>query len=134
MIASRTFSQPRKIGGKVKKNLRLGTLAAKLSDRAIFEVKLFCWGAVGEAGLLLASSNPRPSHQPYPSPLDPPPIIIHPAKSMRVLCTLSSSPNSVYPPNPGGGLKFVDLQPCWLVRLTLRFGELDIEVTTHYHW
>ena len=31
--------------------------------------------------------------------------------------------------NPGGELKFVDLQPYWLVGLPFRFGEQDIEVS-----
>ena len=75
------------------------------------------------AGLLLGSSNPHPSHWPLSFPLDPPPIIIHPANPIHVLWTLSSYPNSHHPPNPtnpGGGLKFVDLHPFWLVGLTFR--------------
>ena len=74
------------------------------------------------AGLLLGSSNSRPSHWPLSFPLDPPPIIIHLAY-IHVLWTLSSFPNSHHPPNltnPGGGLKFVDLRPFWLVGLTFR--------------
>ena len=85
---------------------------------------------------IFESSNPRPSHRPYPFPLDPPPIIIHPAKPIHARWTVFSSPNSDHPPNPmnpGRGLKFDDLQPFWLVELTLKFGELDIEVTAHYH-
>ena len=70
------------------------------------------WSPYCEAGLLLGSSNPHPSHWPLSFPLDPLLIIIHLANPIHVLWTLSSSPNSHHPPNPtnpGGGLKFVDL-------------------------
>ena len=76
-----------------------------------------------EAGLLLGSSNPHPSYWPLSFPLDPPPIIIHPANPKRVLWTLSPSPNSHHPPNPtnpGRALRFVDLHPFWQVGLTFR--------------
>ena len=56
---------------------------------------------------LIASSNPHPFHRPYPSLLDSPPTIIHPAIPIYVLWTFSSSPNSDHPANaqnPGGGL------------------------------
>ena len=46
------------------------------------------------AGLLLGSSNPHPSHSALSFLLDSPPIIIHPAYSIHVLWTLSSSHNS----------------------------------------
>ena len=61
----------------------------------------------GLAGRFLASTNSLPSHQAYPSPLDPPPIIIYPANPIYALWTLSSPPNSDHPPNltsPSRGL------------------------------
>lgn len=42
------------------------------------------------AGLMLAFSNPRPSHQPYPSPLSSPSDHHQPRQLVHALWTLSS--------------------------------------------
>ena len=44
---------------------------------------------------LLGSSNPHPSHWPLSFPLDPPPVIIHPANPIHVLWTLTSAPTLI---------------------------------------